>query len=122
MQDLCQTTLCKMKILYCVDYHYFVKYRIGKVGKKSSGERVWRLWKNSPPHCGIWTIYLCVCLMYCKLREGEIDALSVESSIDLLVDVEKDTPIVLALDPHTDCEIDTAIRQFGECNERCGIG
>ena len=92
------------------------------VGKKGGGEEVWRVWKNSPPHCGIWTIYLCVRLMYRKLREGEVDALSVESSIDLLVDVEKDTPIVLALDPHTYGEINTAIRQFGECDEGCGIG
>ena len=87
-----------------------------------SGEGVWRLWKNSPPHCGIWTIYLCVRLMYRKLREGEVDALSVESSIDLLVDVEKDTPIVLALDPHTHREIDAAIRQLGQCDEWFGIG
>ena len=60
--------------------------------------------------------------MYRKLREGEVNALSIASCVDLLVDVEKDTPIVLALDPHTHREIDAAIRQFGECDEGCGIG
>ena len=59
--------------------------------------------------------------MYSKLREGEIDALSIESSIDFLIDVEKDSPIVLALHPYTHCEINAAVWQFWERNERCGI-
>ena len=56
-----------------------------------------------------------------KLWEGEADALSVESSIDLLVYVEKDTPIILALHPNTHREINAAICQLRKRNKWSGL-
>ena len=58
-----------------------------------------------------------LCLMYSKLREGEIDSFFVEGSIYRLVHVEEYIPIIGALHPYSDFDVYAAGCQFSQLNE-----